>query len=85
MKDYQLAWRNLWRNRKRTLITAASVFFAVFFALLMRSFQLGAYDRMFKNIIESYTGYLQVQNIKYFDDPVLANSFAADLQANVRV
>ena len=78
MKDYQLAWRNLWRNRKRTLITAASVFFAVFFALLMRSFQLGAYDRMFKNIIESYTGYLQVQNIKYFDDPVLDNSFAAD-------
>jgi ABC-type lipoprotein release transport system permease subunit len=78
MKDYQLAWRNLWRNRKRTLITAASVFFAVFFALLMRSFQLGAYDRMFKNIIESYTGYLQVQNTMYFDDPVLDNSFKVD-------
>jgi ABC-type lipoprotein release transport system permease subunit len=78
MKDYQLAWRNLWRNRKRTLITAASVFFAVFFALLMRSFQLGAYDRMFKNIIESYTGYLQVQNTEYFDDPVLDNAFEVD-------
>jgi ABC-type lipoprotein release transport system permease subunit len=78
MKDYQLAWRNLWRNRKRTLITAASVFFAVFFALLMRSFQLGAYNRMFKNIIESYTGYLQIQNTKYFDDPVLDNAFKVD-------
>lgn len=78
MRDYQLAWKNLWRNRRRTLITAASVFFAVFFALVMRSFQLGAYDRLFKNVIESYSGYLQLQHIDYFDDPNLDNSFKID-------
>jgi ABC-type lipoprotein release transport system permease subunit len=78
MKDYQLAWKNLWRNRRRTLITAASVFFAIFFALVMRSFQLGAYDRLFKNVIESYSGYLQLQHIDYFDDPNLDNSFEID-------
>lgn len=78
MKDYQLAWKNLWRNRRRTIITAASVFFAVFFALVMRSFQLGAYDRMFKNVIESYTGYLQLQQRDYFDDPMLDNGFVLD-------
>lgn len=75
MNDYQLAWRNLWRNKRRTIITAASVFFAVFFALVMRSFQLGSYDRLFKNVIESYTGYLQIQQKDYFDDPVLDNGF----------
>ncbi len=78
MRDFRMAWRNLWRNKRRTLITAASVFFAVFFALVMRSFQLGAYDRLFKNIIESYTGYLQVQHMDYFDDPVLDNGFESD-------
>ncbi len=78
MKDYQLAWKNLWRNRRRTLITAASIFFAIFFALIMRSFQLGAYDRLFKNVIESYSGYLQLQHIDYFDDPNLDNSFEID-------
>lgn len=78
MKDLQLAWKNLWRNKRRTFITAASVFFAVFFALVMRSFQLGAYDRLFKNVIESYSGYLQLQNIDYFDDPTLDNSFLTD-------
>lgn len=70
-----MAWRNLWRNRRRTIITAASVFFAVFFALVMRSFQLGAYDRMFKNIIESYSGYLQLQQKDYFEEPSIDNSF----------
>ena len=75
MKNYLLAWRNLWRNRRRTMITAASVLFAVFFALLMRSMQLGSYDHMFKNAIESYTGYIQIQHKDWWDDQTVDNSF----------
>ena len=75
MKNYLLAWRNLWRNRRRTMITAASVLFAVFFALLMRSMQLGSYDHMFKNAIESYTGYIQIQHEDWWDDRTVDNSF----------
>jgi len=75
MKEYlKLAWRNIWRNKRRTLITSASIFFAVFFALVMRSFQLGSYDSMIKNIIESYSGYIQIQGLDYFDEPLIDNS-----------
>jgi ABC-type lipoprotein release transport system permease subunit len=76
MKNYIIAWRNLWRNKRRTLITVASVFFAVFFALLMRSLQLGSYDHMFRNVIESYTGYFQVQNDDFKDNPTVDNAFS---------
>ncbi|HEX2977009.1 MAG TPA: hypothetical protein VHO68_13815, partial [Bacteroidales bacterium] len=42
-------------------------FFAVFFVLVMRSLQLGTYDHMFRNAIESYTGYIQVQHQDFWD------------------
>jgi len=78
MKDiFKIAWRNLWRNRRRTVITAASIFFAIFFAICMRSFQLGSYDHMIKQIIEAYTGYLQFQHKDYLDDPSIDNAFEA--------
>jgi ABC-type lipoprotein release transport system permease subunit len=74
-EEFRIAWRNLWRNRRRTMITSASVFFAVFFAVVMRSYQLGSYDHMISSFIESFTGCLQVQNVKYQDNPLIDYSF----------
>ncbi|MBS1234263.1 MAG: transporter permease [Bacteroidetes bacterium] len=74
-EEFKIAWRNLWRNRRRTMITAASIFFAVFFAVIMRSYQLGSYDHMINNLLESFTGYIQVQQVKYQDTPLIDNSF----------
>jgi ABC-type lipoprotein release transport system permease subunit len=76
MNYIKIAWRNLWRNKRRTAITTASILFAVFFAILMRSFQLGFYDHMIKNAIESFSGILQIQHVDYDDDPSIENSFA---------
>jgi ABC-type lipoprotein release transport system permease subunit len=78
MNNLKLAWRNLWRNRRRTLITSASILFAVFFALVMRSLQLGSYDNMYKNAIESYTGYIQVQHQDFWDEKIVDNTFSYD-------
>ena len=75
MEELRLAWRNLWRNKRRTLITVASVFFALLLALLMRSFQLGSYELMTSNIVHSYSGYFQIHASNYWEDKVINNSF----------
>ena len=70
----KLAWRNLWRNRNRTLITMASVFFAVLLAILVSSLQKGVYDNIIREAVNFYSGYLQIHKVKYWDERVLENS-----------
>jgi ABC-type lipoprotein release transport system permease subunit len=74
----KLAWRNLWRNRRRTLITIASVFFAVFLAILMRGFKHGAWVYLINNVLHSYTGYVQIHEKGYWDNKTFDYSMAAD-------
>jgi ABC-type lipoprotein release transport system permease subunit len=75
MKNLKIAWRNLWRNRKRTLITVASVFFGVILSTIMKSMQEGSYSTMVDNVVKFYSGYLQIQNEDYWENKTINNSF----------
>lgn len=74
----KLAWRNLWRNKKRTLIASASVLFAVLLALIMRSMQNGYYDYMIDASVRMYTGYIQVHGKNYWEKRSLDESILLD-------
>ncbi len=78
MMYISLAWRNIWRNKKRTLIVAASVFFSVFLAVFMRSAQLGSYSYMIHSSAKLFTGYLQVQGKGYWDNRSLNKSIVIE-------
>lgn len=75
MKDIILAWRNLWRNPRRTLITSASIFFGVIFSTVMTSMQYGSYDAMIDNIVKFYSGYAQIFTEDYHENKTINNSF----------
>ncbi len=60
----KIAWRNLWRNRRRTILTASAVVLALFLALIMRSMQFGSYEQMISAGV-SQVGDLQVHDTGY--------------------
>ncbi len=79
---FKLAWRNIWRNKRRTYITAASILFAVLLASLMESLQKGAWDNMIGNVVNFYIGYAQIHQKGYWEDQSLdqAIPFTAELK-----
>jgi len=70
-----IAWRNLWRNRRRTIITMAAVFLALSLAIVMRSWQRGTYKKMISDVVGQYCGALQIHSRGYWDDRTLERSF----------
>ena len=73
----RMAWKNLWRNRTRTLITVAAVFFAVILSTLAESLKKGVFDNLVRNVVSFYTGSIQVHRSGYQDEQVLDNGFQA--------
>ena len=74
----KIAWRNIWRNQKRTLITTLSISGALFLIILMRSMQFGFYDNIINTIVQSYSGYVQVHANGYWDKQSVNNSMEVD-------
>ena len=66
---FQIAWRNVLRARRRTVITLAlstiSTAFFIFYVAMMD----GSYAKIFKDSVEIYPGYVQITHSGYRDDP----------------
>ncbi len=75
-----LAWRNLWRNRRRTLITLGSIVFGVMMAVLMTAMQDRNWAEMIDLAARMGGGHVTLQHPDYQDAPSLTRSIS-DLDA----
>ncbi|HWP35770.1 MAG TPA: FtsX-like permease family protein [Thermodesulfobacteriota bacterium] len=66
-----LAWRNLWRQPRRTWLTASAVAFAAALLVFLITLQLGAYDLLVETSTRVFTGALAVQRPGYHERPQL--------------
>lgn len=82
----RLAWRNLWRHKRRTWLTASAIAFSAMLLVFMITIQLGAYDMMIDTTLRVYTGQMQVQHGGYQDKPQMRTvvADAAALAAQLR-
>jgi len=63
--ETKMAWRNIWRNPRRTFLTICAITFAAVLLVFMLSLQFGSYETMINTSVKISTGHLQVQAEKY--------------------
>ena len=73
---FQLAWRNLWRNHRRTIIMLAAVVLGTWAMIFMTALMRGMVTEMVKDSISAMPGHVQVHHPGYRDDPSIANLIA---------
>lgn len=78
-----LAWRNLWRNRRRTLITLSSIAIGFGLAVLFIGIGDGSHNSMIRNAINLGEGHLAVQPRGYLEAPA-NHKYLPDGQALAR-
>ncbi|RMF19407.1 MAG: ABC transporter permease [Candidatus Dadabacteria bacterium] len=74
----RLGWRNLWRNRRRTLLTMSAIAVAVSFVILLLGLQDGMLRDMIVGATDYYHGHAQIAPEGAFDNPSLYRSLDAE-------
>jgi putative ABC transport system permease protein len=72
-----LAWRNLWRNRRRTLISLLALALGVMAIVALNSFRIAANDEMIRGVTRGLVGDLQVHGRGYQDAPEVSTTVPA--------
>jgi ABC-type lipoprotein release transport system permease subunit len=68
----RLAWRNLWRNHRRTFIMLAAIVLGSWAMIFMTALMRGMVTEVIKDGISALPGHVQVHHPKYRDDPSVA-------------
>lgn len=71
-----LAWKNLWRSRRRTLITLAAVSFSLMLVQGFHNLSFGVYSAMIDSGVRAGTGHLVLYQQHYNDSRDERYSFA---------
>ena len=61
------AWRNLWRNKRRTVLTMAMIGVAAFASSLALGYVIATFDAVREGSIDSGVGHVQVLHHGYLD------------------
>ena len=66
-QTFKLAWRNMWRNWRRTIIALIAMVLGVILLLFFDGFIKGSDQAIFGNAVRLYGGNIQVHAIGFRD------------------
>jgi ABC-type lipoprotein release transport system permease subunit len=72
-----LAWRNLWRNHRRTIIMISAITLGVWAMIFMTALMRGMVNEMLRDGIQTLPGHVQIHHPEFRDDPSINNLIPA--------
>jgi len=79
---FRLAWRNIWRQRRRTLITLTSISLGLAFALFFVALGEGVYEQLIYDVARMQSGHITLEHQEYRDAPAI--DLSIKVSANLR-
>ncbi len=71
----RLAWRNVWRNARRTVLTLLTIVVGCGMIILMNAIAKGGHDRMIEDAVSMGTGHIQVHEKGFWDNQTIDYAF----------
>jgi putative ABC transport system permease protein len=68
---FHMAWRNVWRNHRRSLLTACAIGLGLAFTIFMRGIGDGFHEQMVDNSVRAEIGHIQIHLAGYHDEPAI--------------
>ena len=69
-----MAWRNIHRNLRRTLITLCALTFGLASVVVFFGFTDGFHSQWVENTVKAYNGHIVIHSAGFRDDPKISNS-----------
>ena len=74
MNLFVISWRNLWRNRRRTFVTLATITASTTTLVLFQGLMVGMLNGNVRNLTDLYLGEVQVHHAEYRERPSMYRS-----------
>ena len=73
-----LAWRNVWKNRRRTVLTLLTIMVGCAMVIFFMALQEGAYDVIIENSVAPNTAHIQIHEKGFWEDRSVDYGFIPD-------
>lgn len=83
--DFQIGWRNLWRNPRRTIIILTAIIIGIGSMIVLSALMRGMIDGMVDNAIHNLVGHIRIEDPDYRVDPSITRKIDRPQQLLARL
>jgi len=72
---FTLAWRSLWKNKRRTILTLTTIVVGCMMIVFMNAFAKGGHDAIINDAVSSNTGHIQIHEKGFWNNKGIEYAF----------